>query len=187
MKRFENKNYYEVLGVDREATPEEIKVAYRDIARVYHPDSHFYDEIVPNRQLGSDDVRIFKLVTAAYNTLIDPQRRSEYDRMLDNLRAGWESSASDDPPAEDFEDFRDFTDSYRRKQATSATRRTGFGVRPQDSAEEQGGQRRGPSSVRELLQQKPSATFRIAFTFLVMVCLGFLAGTIIPFMLRAFR
>ena len=41
-----NKNFYELLGVPRDASKAQIKDAYKDVARVFHPDSNFYDEII---------------------------------------------------------------------------------------------------------------------------------------------
>ncbi len=61
---------YEVLGVARNASDEEIKRAYRDLARRYHPDSHPDDPEAEER---------FKEITLAYETLRDPERRRRYD------------------------------------------------------------------------------------------------------------
>ncbi|WP_213815186.1 molecular chaperone DnaJ [Glaciihabitans sp. dw_435] len=62
-------DHYEVLGVDNNATPEEIKKAYRRLARELHPD------VNPDPE-ASDQ---FKLVTHAYDVLSDPQQRQQYD------------------------------------------------------------------------------------------------------------
>lgn len=83
-KNPESENLYEVLGVSPKATMEEIREVYRDLARAYHPDSNFYDEIVPEK-VSPEQVHFFKIVTAAYNTLTDPQRRAEYDSKLQPL------------------------------------------------------------------------------------------------------
>ncbi|UQN15963.1 molecular chaperone DnaJ [Gulosibacter sp. ACHW.36C] len=62
-------DHYETLGVSREASPEEIKKAYRKLARQLHPD------VNPSPEAAEK----FKDVTAAYDTLSDPQRRQQYD------------------------------------------------------------------------------------------------------------
>ncbi|NYE94377.1 molecular chaperone DnaJ [Psychromicrobium silvestre] len=62
-------NHYEVLGVSRDATGEEIKKAYRKLARQYHPD--VYE--------GEDAEEKFKDVSHAYEVLSDPQKRRVYD------------------------------------------------------------------------------------------------------------
>lgn len=63
------RNYYDVLGVKRDATPDEIRKAFRKLAAKYHPDA------------GGDEQK-FKEVSEAYTTLSDPQKRKEYDQLL---------------------------------------------------------------------------------------------------------
>lgn len=62
------KNYYDVLGVDSTATTDELKSAYRKLARKYHPDI-----------AGEDGVEKFKEITEAYETLSDETKRKRYD------------------------------------------------------------------------------------------------------------
>jgi molecular chaperone DnaJ len=63
-------DYYEVLGVRRDAPAEEIKKAYRQLAMRYHPDRNAEDDAEDR----------FKEVTAAYEVLRDPEKRERYDR-----------------------------------------------------------------------------------------------------------
>lgn len=72
-------DYYEVLGVKRDAKPEDIKKAYRRLARKYHPDVNPGDKKAEER---------FKLTSEAHDVLSDPKKRSVYDRFgqySDNL------------------------------------------------------------------------------------------------------
>ena len=68
-----NKDYYEILGVDRNASEQDIKKAYRRLARKYHPD------------LNKDDPKTaeekFKEVNEAYQTLSDADKRAQYDSL----------------------------------------------------------------------------------------------------------
>ncbi len=65
------KDYYEILGVSRKATPEEIKKAYRDLAKKWHPDMN------PDNKKEAEEK--FKEISEAYEVLMDPQRRQLYD------------------------------------------------------------------------------------------------------------
>lgn len=85
--------HYELLGLDRKATVEQIKEAYRDVARLYHPDSNFYAEIVSD-PLSGEELDRFKRITAAYNTLVNERKRAEYDASLPPELAGWEEPAA---------------------------------------------------------------------------------------------
>ena len=71
----EKKNYYEILGVDKKATPEEIKSAYRKLAMKYHPDRNQGDEVAAEK---------FKEVNEAHETLSDPDKRAAYDYELEH-------------------------------------------------------------------------------------------------------
>ena len=78
------KDYYAILGVDPDATPAQIKAAYRKKAKEFHPD--YYGQ----------DSEPFKAVQEAYSTLIDPERRKAYDRASQQLVLGAEHPAVKD-------------------------------------------------------------------------------------------
>ena len=65
------KDYYAILGVPRNASQEEIKRAYRELAKKYHPDKNRGDPEAEER---------FKEINEAYAVLSDPKKRAEYDR-----------------------------------------------------------------------------------------------------------
>ena len=78
------KDYYETLGIKREATDAEIKSAYRKLARKYHPDV--------NKTKEAEDK--FKEINEAYEVLGDKQKRLRYD----SLGANWQGGADYTPP-----------------------------------------------------------------------------------------
>src|SRR5215212_1875980 len=97
-------DYYEILGIKRDAQPDEIKKAYRRLARKYHPDVNPGDKAAEER---------FKLMSEAHDVLSDPKKRSVYDRFgqySDNLadaaaRGAGPSGASRTAPGFDFTGF----------------------------------------------------------------------------------
>jgi curved DNA-binding protein len=74
-------DYYETLGVKREAAAKEIKSAYRKLARKWHPDVH------TGKQKPEAEEK-FKKINEAYEVLSDPEKRSKYDRLGSNWRNG---------------------------------------------------------------------------------------------------
>jgi curved DNA-binding protein CbpA len=78
-------NHYQVLGVAPTATQEQIRRAYRALAKQHHPDVNAY----------SDAAKWFSLIVAAYEVLSNPERRREHDRALAARAAPRERSTSD--------------------------------------------------------------------------------------------
>lgn len=70
LKKSQRKDYYKILGVEKDANDNEIKKAYRRLAIVHHPDKNPEDESAAER---------FKDVGEAYETLSDPEKRARYD------------------------------------------------------------------------------------------------------------
>ena len=75
----DKKNYYDVLGVDKKATPDQIKSAYRKLAMKYHPDRNQGNEEAAER---------FKEINEAHETLSDEQKRAAYDYELEHPGMG---------------------------------------------------------------------------------------------------
>ena len=90
------RDYYESLGVARDASADEIRRAYRTLARKHHPDV--------NKEQGAEDR--FKEISEAYEVLRDPEKRARYDRLGANWRAGQDvSGAPGFDPSGGFEGF----------------------------------------------------------------------------------
>jgi tetratricopeptide (TPR) repeat protein len=85
-------DHYGVLGVDRTARLKLIREAYYALARRYHPDRF---RSGPLSDLLARFEEFFTLVTSAYNTLFDPERRAEYDEQLNAAKKGDASKDTD--------------------------------------------------------------------------------------------
>ncbi len=141
----EYKDYYDIMGVERDATLDELKRSYRKLARKYHPDV----------SQEADAEAKFKEVGEAYEVLKDPEKRAAYDQLGSQWQAGqdfhpppgWDAGfefSGGGPQANgpesggpDLGAFSDFFESlYGRNQsrgsATSAGSRQGFQIRGED-------------------------------------------------------
>lgn len=74
-KRRKNKNYYDILGLDRYATAMDIRRAYKKLALKHHPDRHVNE----SESFRREQEGIFKVIGNAYEVLSDPHKRSRYD------------------------------------------------------------------------------------------------------------
>ncbi len=130
----EFKDYYTIMGVKRDATQDEIKRAYRKLARKYHPDV----SKEPNAETR------FKEIGEAYEVLKDPEKRTAYDQ----LGANWKAGQDFRPPPDwnqgfefhgggftnaDASQFSDFFESLFGRGFARSGGRTRFDVRGEDT------------------------------------------------------
>ena len=105
-----NTDYYEVLGVSRGDSEEEIRRAFRKKAMEFHPDR--------NKSPGAEDK--FKEINEAYQVLTDPNKRARYDRFG---HAEGNSNGGFDRPFEGFDVFGGFGDIFDSFFGDSTSRR----------------------------------------------------------------
>lgn len=129
----EFKDYYRILGVERDATQDEIKRAYRKLARKYHPDV----------SKEPDAETRFKEVGEAYEVLKDPEKRAAYDQLGQNWQAGQDFRPPPDWDAgfefrgggytqEDTSAFSDFFETLFGQRGFTTSRGQGFRQRGED-------------------------------------------------------
>ena len=122
------RNYYSILGVSRDATIEEIKTAYRKLARQYHPDMNPGDKAAEEK---------FKDLGEAYEVLSDTGKRAQYDQFSrfwkrDGFQGstprskGWGGFGRDanDIDFGQFRDFNSFVDQLLNRRTNSTTTTT---------------------------------------------------------------
>jgi curved DNA-binding protein len=107
------KEYYKILGVDKSATQAEVKKAFRNLAKKYHPD------INPNSKVAEEK---FKETSEAYEVLGDPEKRKKYDDLANDMefqngsdfdpaQSGYDNVKYEDR-AESENDFSDFFNAF---------------------------------------------------------------------------
>src|SRR3989442_1341553 len=151
------RDYYEVLGLERNASEEEIKKAYRKLALKYHPDKN------PGDKASEEQ---FKELGEAYEALSDPQKRAAYDQyghaaFDPRQRASGRAGPFHDP----FDIFREvFGSAGRRERASKIKLRIPAGVdtgaRLRSSGNGEAGLRGGqPGDLYVVLHVKPHEIF----------------------------
>lgn len=103
------RDYYEILGISKDASDSEIKKAYRRLAKKHHPDSN------PNNQEAE---QLFKEITESYNVLSDEKKRALYDKFG---HAAFDGSMGDDP-----EEFARQQEAFFQKNKYSDGRNAAF-------------------------------------------------------------
>ncbi len=125
------RNYYELLGVKRDASADEIKQSFRQLARKYHPDLNPGDKSAEDK---------FKDISEAYEILSDRSKRAQYDKFTGFWRKNRTKPTPNNPPRDrsdedDFsDDFNTFIDRLlgRKKEASSANYSTDRASRTTD-------------------------------------------------------
>jgi curved DNA-binding protein len=97
------RNYYELLGVKRDASADEIKQSFRQLARKYHPDLNPGDKAAEDK---------FKDISEAYEILSDRSKRSQYDKFAGFWRKNRTKVPTSNPPRESPTDEEDFGDDF---------------------------------------------------------------------------
>lgn len=98
----DKRDYYEILGVDRNASQDDVKKAYRKLAKKYHPDMN------PDNKAEAEEM--FKEVSEAYEVLADPEKRKRYDQYG---HAGMGNAfGSDGFQWNDFTHYQDISDIF---------------------------------------------------------------------------
>jgi DnaJ-class molecular chaperone len=91
------KDYYLILGVERGASPDSIREAFRDLAQRFHPD-----------RIGPSGTESFQRIAEAYTTLSDPDKRRRYNRWLDDRQEPATEAPVEPVVPEPVSLFRDF-------------------------------------------------------------------------------
>jgi curved DNA-binding protein len=145
----EFKDYYAILGVEKSASADELKRAYRRLAKLHHPD------LQPEAKKAEAGAK-FKEINEAYEVLSDPKKRAKYDA----LGPGWDQPGAGEAPPEPprggtsesagFEDFSGFSDFFENLYGRGGGRRGGG--RPAGPRRGQDVEAEMPLSLEDALQ-----------------------------------
>jgi molecular chaperone DnaJ len=116
------KDYYDILGVSKDASPDDLKRAFRQLALKYHPDRN------PENKESEEQ---FKEINEAYSCLSDPQKRAHYDRFgsADGLGGGYSGTGFGDIFEDIFGDFfGNFNGTRRQRPSKGSDLRYDLGV-----------------------------------------------------------
>jgi len=120
-----DRDYYDLLGVKKTATEDEIKKAYRNLAKKFHPDKNKGNKDAENK---------FKEISEAYAVLSDKEKRSQYDRLGREAFSGFRGAGGGAAGANPFGgfDFSQFSEQFGggargRRAGGGGARRTGSG------------------------------------------------------------
>ena len=75
------KDFYQLLNVARDASKDEINKSFEELAKIFDPNSHFFDDII-QEDLTEEHNEIFTLIRIAHQTLIDDNSRKVYDESI---------------------------------------------------------------------------------------------------------
>lgn len=103
VRDYQHASHYQVLGVEENVTSDDIKSAYHQLARQYHPDRFYSDSVSPELRRSVEE--LFEKIRTAYETLRDNKSRAEYDRGRASAKPAAASSAG---PAEDTERMAEY-------------------------------------------------------------------------------
>jgi len=110
--KMEFKDYYKTLGVEKTATPDEIKKAYRKLARKYHPDT--------NKEKNAEEM--FKDISEAYEVLGDAEKKKKYD----NLGNSYSRFKTTGGRTSDFQWNDWFADNFQKNQGSAGSHSQNF-------------------------------------------------------------
>jgi len=165
------KTYYEILGVPLDASPQQIREMYKDLAKLYHPDSNYYADLIQQAP-SAEQVELFKIITTAYQTLIDPDKRGVYDDSVRPLLTGsfkkWEESEED----------------FFKEKKSSRTRKHTFGTGMNNEVLEANVIKKGPANgLTQVvkIKRKKLRKSKVAI-LLVLICIVAITGALLFFL-----